>query len=136
MFEQPRKEHDMTKLLNCVGAQGELRIFKIDALPADMTGAKPPARNAQGAFILAHSEKGHHHVIGGDVDVLEHIETQSFGGQSLAMRTLYAIVREPTALHQTATHNHADVMLDPGIYAIRCDVEFDPFAEQIREVQD
>jgi hypothetical protein len=126
----------MTNIPNCIGAQGELRIYKIDALPADMSGAVAPKRNAQGAFILAHSEKGHHHVIGGDVDVLEHVEKQTIDGQSLAMRTLYAIVREPTALHQTATHNHADVMLDPGIYAIRCDVEYDPFAEQIREVQD
>jgi hypothetical protein len=118
-----------------VGAQGELRIYAIDALPENI-GNDRPKQNEQGAYILAHSEKGHHHVIGGDVDVIEHTEFQTIGGQNLAMRTLYAIVREPTALHQTATQAHADIMLEPGFYAIRADVEFDPFAEQIREVQD
>jgi hypothetical protein len=120
--------------MNIIGAQGELRIYAIDSLP-DNIGNHRPERNEHG-FILAHSEKGHHHVLGGDVDVIEHVETQTVGGQSLAMRTLYAIVREPTALHQTATDNHADVMLDPGFYAIRADVEYDPFAEQIHEVRD
>jgi hypothetical protein len=121
--------------MKIIAAQGELRIYAIDTLPDDI-GTQRPRRNAAGAFILAHSEKGHHHVLGGDVDVIERVETQTIGGQSLAMRTLYAIVREPTALHQTAANAHVDVMLDPGFYAIRADVEFDPFADQIREVQD
>jgi hypothetical protein len=118
-----------------VGAQGELRVYAISALP-DNIGNTRPARDKNGAFILAHSEKGHHHVIGGDVDVIEHVENQVIGGQTLAMRTLYAIVKAPTALHQTATQGHADLMLAEGIYAIRADVEFNPFADEIREVQD
>lgn len=121
--------------MKIIAAQGELRIYAIDSLP-DNIGSRQPKRNAQGAFILAHSEKGHHHVLGGDVDVIEHTEVQKMGSQSLAMRTLYAIVREPTALHQTAADAHVDVMLDPGLYVIRADVEFDPFADEIREVQD
>lgn len=121
--------------MKILAAQGELRIYAIDALPANI-GENRPRRCADGAFILAHSEKGHHHVLGGDVDVIEHVENQTIGGQSLAMRTLYAIVREPTALRQTAANAHVDVALDPGIYAIRADVEFDPFADQIREVRD
>ena len=121
--------------MKSLAAQGELRIYKVDSLPENL-GDRRPKRNADGAFILAHSEKGHHHVLGGDVDVLEHVETQEINGQSLAMRTLYAIVKAPTALHQTATNGHCDVMLDEGLYVIRADVEFDPFAAQIREVQD
>jgi len=121
--------------MKSIGAQGELRIYAINSLPENIGNCRPK-QNEAGAYILAHSEKGHHHVLGGDVDVIEHVEVQAIGGQNLAMRTLYAIVREPTALHQTATHNHADIMLDPGIYAIRADVEFDPFAEQIQEVRD
>jgi len=120
--------------MKIVGAQGELRIYAIDSLPNNI-GTRRPERCEHG-FILAHSEKGHHHVLGGNVDVIEHVETQKLGSQSMALRTLYAIVHEPTALHQTATNNHADVMLDPGFYAIRADVEYDPFAEQIREVRD
>ena len=118
-----------------IGAQGELRVYKIAALP-DNIGSARPNKDRNGAFILAHSEKGHHHVIGGNVDVIEHTEMQTIGAQTLAMRTLYAIVKAPTALHQTATEGHADLMLAEGIYAIRADVEFDPFADEIREVQD
>jgi len=123
------------KVLEHLGAQGELRIYKIDALPKGI-GTKAPERTESGAFIISHSEKGHHHVLGGDVDVIEHEEKVEFGSQSIALRTLYAIVREPTALHQTATNNHDDIMLDPGIIMFRADVEFDPFGAQIREVRD
>ena len=118
-----------------IGAQGELRIYKISALPEGI-GNKSPDLDVKGNFILAHSEKGHHHVIGGNVDVIEHEVEQKIGGQSLAMRTLYAIVKEPSSLHQTATDAHADIMLDPGIYAIRADVEYDPFADEINIVRD
>jgi uncharacterized membrane-anchored protein len=121
--------------MKILAAQGELRVYAISELPADI-GNHRPRRNAEGAFILAHSEKGHHHVLGGNVDVIEHTEVQQMGSQSLAMRTLYAIVQEPTSLRQTAANAHVDVMLEPGLYAIRADVEFDPFADQIREVQD
>lgn len=121
--------------MNIIAAQGELRIYKIKSLPEGI-GNKRPKKNSEGAFILAHSEKGHHHVLGGDVDVIEHNDTISFNGQSLAMRTLYAIVNAPTALHQTATNNHEDVMLSEGIYQIRADIEFDPFAEELRVVRD
>jgi uncharacterized membrane-anchored protein len=121
--------------MKIIAAQGELRVYKINTLPQGI-GNTRPKKNANGAYILAHSEKGHHHVIGGDVDVIENVTTQSIGAQSLAMRTLYAIVREPTMLHQTATNGHLDVLLEPGIYEIRADVEFDPFAEEIRQVHD
>jgi hypothetical protein len=120
--------------MKIIGAQGELRVYAIDQLPHGI-GNRNPERNANG-YILAHSEKGHHHVLGGNVDVIEHVENQNINGVALAMRTLYAIVHEPTALHQTATDGHQDILLNTGIYAIRADVEYDPFAEQIRQVQD
>jgi hypothetical protein len=123
------------QILSHIGAQGELRIYKIDSFPEGI-GTKSPERAESGAFIISHSEKGHHHVIGGDVDVIEHEETVQFNSESIALRTLYAIVREPTALHQTATDNHDDIMLDPGKYMIRADVEFNPFGGQIRQVTD
>jgi uncharacterized membrane-anchored protein len=121
--------------MKILAAQGELRIFQLDSLPSNI-GNKRPKRNKDGAFILAHSEKGHHHVLGGNVDVIEHTEVQKIGTQSLALRTLYAIVNEPTSLRQTAADAHVDVMLDPGFYAIRADVEYDPFQQQINEVRD
>jgi uncharacterized membrane-anchored protein len=121
--------------MKCIGAQGELRIYRVLSLPTDI-GNRRPQQNSQGAYILAHSEKGHHHVLGGAVDVIEHTEVQKIGTQSLAMRTLYAIVKEPTVLRQTAFDSHQDILLDEGLYAIRADVEYDPFADQIAEVRD
>jgi len=121
--------------MNIIGAQGELRVYKIDSLPENI-GTKAPKKNEMGEFILAHSEKGHHHVIGGNVDVIEHTENVTVGNTSMAMRTLYAIVREPTSLHQTAATPHDDIILNEGIYAIKTDMEYNPFADEIREVQD
>lgn len=116
---------------NCLGAQGELRVYKIDALPEGLV-FKAPAKDAMGNHILSHSEKGHNHVIDGNTMVMEH--TAQVAG--MAMKTFYAIVKNPTALHQTALDNHSDIPLDDGIYAIRVDVEYDPFAEMIAEVRD
>lgn len=116
---------------NCIGAQGELRVYKIDSLPEGIDFKKPDV-DAMGNHILSHSEKGHNHVIDGNTAVLEH--TAQVG--DMAMRTFYAIVKNPTSLHQTATHNHSDIALDEGIYAICVDVEYDPFADMIAEVRD
>jgi len=121
--------------MNIIGAQGELRIYKVAYLPEGI-GNNRPNKNGDGAFILAHSEKGHHHVIGGDVDVIEHVQTKKINGNTLAMRTLYAIVNEPTRIHQTAATPHEDIFLDQGVYAIKTDMEYNPFADEIREVQD
>lgn len=112
-----------------IGAQGEVRIYRIDTLPDGLVG-KSPERDASGAFIISHSEKGHHHVIGGDVDVIEVPATSN------AMRTLYAIVREPTKLRQTAPDAHGEIALEPGIYRLAPDREYDPFMEQARRVAD
>lgn len=121
--------------MKIIGAQGELRIYKVDSLPENI-GDIRPEQNDDGAFILSHSEKGHHHVIGGDVDVIEHTENVKIGNTSLGMRTLYAIVNEPTAVHQTAGNPHPDIMLDEGLYVIRTDLEYNPFADEISEVKD
>ena len=48
-----------------IGQQGEVRIIKIDAIPAKIK-TKPAERVARG-HIISHSEQGHHHVVtGGD----------------------------------------------------------------------
>lgn len=117
-------------MTTCIGQQGEVKINRIAALPGCAMGGVPE-RTADGAFIISHSEKGHHHVIGGDVDVMERVADVPAG-----MRILYAIVREPTALRQTAASAHGAIALDPGIYELRIAREYDPFAEQARRVAD
>lgn len=111
-----------------IANQGEIRIDRIEVMPAVET--KPfDDKNAKG-FIISHSEQGHHHILGGDVEVLE--RTAAPAGAKI----LYAIVKEPTKLFQDAAVPHEPVSLDPGIYEFRIKREYDPFAEQARRVAD
>ncbi len=112
-----------------IAQQGEAKIFRIDALPKDME-TRPPQRDTNGAAIISHSENGHHHVIA-DAKVIERTDNVPTG-----MAILYAIVKNATALRQNAASPHGEIALDPGLYEIRVSREYDPFAEQIRRVQD
>ncbi|MEL6388394.1 MAG: hypothetical protein AAFR00_13670 [Pseudomonadota bacterium] len=110
--------------------QGEVYIRRIEELP-DVPMANFKERDKADAYIISHSEKGHHHVIPGcDADVM----VAERPGD--AMRILYAIVKNPTAMVQTAAVAHEEAPLAPGIYELRISREYDPFADQIREVAD
>lgn len=113
-----------------VAQQGEAKVFRVDALPADlapMTDTTPA-----GLAIISHSESGHHHVLDRPgIRVMERTKDVPTG-----MRILYAIVDEPTALKQDAHVPHQPVNLEPGIYEFRIQREYDPFAEQARRVAD
>lgn len=113
-----------------IGQQGEVKIYRINALP-DCEMAPASERNAVGDHIISHSESGHHHVLDGGVKVLDRRSDVPAG-----MRIIYAIVERPTALRQTAAAAHAEIALDPGIYEMRVSREYDPFAEQARRVAD
>lgn len=113
-----------------IAAQGEVRVFKIAALPEGMQ-TKSPERNRAGAAIISHSESGHHHVIAG-AEVLERVDNVPAG-----MAILYAIVKNPTALEQDAPTPHKSIPLEAdSIYELRVAREYDPFAEQARRVAD
>lgn len=116
-----------------VAQQGEVKVFKIDALPAKMQ-TRIPARNHAGAFIISHSESGNHHVIGSaeGAEVLERTDNVPPG-----MAVLYAIVKNATALEQDAAVPHKLIPLEAGgLYELRVSREYDPFAEQVRRVAD
>lgn len=112
-----------------IANQGEIRIDRIAALPE--LSMKPHSEKFGADFIISHSEQGHHHLLGGDVDVMERTE-----GVPQGARILYAIVRTPSALRQNAATPHQPVNLDPGIYEMRIKREFDPFTDQARRVAD
>ena len=116
--------------MQVIGQQGEVKIFKAAHLPDGLVPGTVE-KTARGAWIISHSEKGHHHVIAGDVDVMEQVKDVPPG-----LRILWAIVREPTALAQEASDPHGKIVLDPGIYQLRRAREYNPFAEQVRAVQD
>lgn len=113
-----------------IGAQGEVRIFKIDAIPAQIQ-TKPVEKDSAGRHIISHSEKGHHHVLPGEVDVMERTNDVPLG-----MRIIYAIVENPASLSQTAATAHGEIDLDPGRYEFLIAREFNPFTEEARRVAD
>lgn len=113
-----------------IAQQGEVKVFKIDAIPAGIS-TREPQRNNHGAAIISHSESGHHHVIAG-ADVLERVDSIPEG-----MAILYAIVKEPTSLKQDAPTPHKSIPLEAdSIYELRVSREYDSFAEMARRVQD
>lgn len=113
-----------------IAAQGEVRVFKIDAIPSNIQTRKPEYTKS-GAAIISHSEQGHHHCIYG-AEVLERTDNVPAG-----MAILYAIVKNPTALKQDAATPHKSIPLEAdSIYELRVAREFDPFAEQVRRVAD
>ena len=111
-----------------IGAQGEVTIIKIAALPKGMT-MKPVEKTAKG-WIISHSESGHHHVLTGG-DVMERTDRVPEG-----MQILYALLDAPAELVQDADVPHEGFSLDAGAYEFRISREYDPFAEQARRVAD
>lgn len=111
-----------------IGAQGEITIIKLDVLPEDME-TKPAERTAKG-WIVSHSESGNHHILTGGT-VMERTDELPEG-----MRKLYALLDEPASLIQDASVPHEGYNLEPGAYEFRISREYDPFAEQARQVAD
>lgn len=112
-----------------IGAQGEITIIKLDALPADFRDMAKVERAAQG-WIISHSESGHHHVLTGG-EVMERTR-----GVPQGMQILYALLEDPGELVQDAQVPHGKFELPAGFYEFRISREFDPFAEQARRVAD
>jgi len=111
-------------------AQGEIYARKITEAPEGL--APFTEKTDQGAWIISHSETGHHHVIdAAGVTVMERTEDVPAG-----LRILYAIVEAPTQLRQDAANAHEAHDLAPGIYEMRIAREYDPFTEQARRVAD
>ena len=111
-----------------IANQGEIRIDRIGEMP--QVELKPFTEKNEKGFIISHSESGHHHILGGDVEVMERTTAPA------GARILHAIVKEPTKLFQDAAVPHEPISLEPGIYELRIKREFDPFAEQARQVAD
>lgn len=111
-----------------IGAQGEITIIEIDALPDGMS-TRPVERTISG-YIISHSESGHHHVLTGG-DVMERTDNVPAG-----MQIIYALLDAPADLVQDAPVPHGGYALPPGLYEFRISREFDPFAEQARRVAD
>lgn len=111
-----------------IGAQGEVTIIRIDALPDNIS--TKPVEMTKGGYIISHSEQGHHHVLSGG-DVMERTDNVPAG-----MQILYALIEKKERFFQDAATPHGEYELNPGIYEMRISREFDPFAEMARRVAD
>jgi len=110
-------------------AQGEVYIRRIKTADPTVTG---DVACENGAYIISHSETGHHHVLDrADAEVMERTRDVPAG-----MRIIQAIVRNPTRLRQTAGVPHGEIELEPGVYEFRIAREHDPFREEARRVAD
>ena len=100
--------------------QGDVLLFKIDAVPANAQKAK--VRNR---IVLAKGEAtGHSHAI---VDVAEGCELYTLAD------ALFVNVGVPvTVVHE----EHDDVTLDPGVWRVAIVREHDHFREESRKVVD
>jgi hypothetical protein len=117
----------MTKEI--LGAQGEVTIIKIDAIPVGVKTQPATQRNAKGQIIISHSESGHHHVVTGG-EVMERVDPPN------GMQQFYAVFANAERLIQDAPTPHDGYDLPAGIYTFKVAREYDPFLEQARRVAD
>ncbi len=110
-----------------IAAQGEVMIIRVDTFDDGKT--KPFNERNEKGWIISHSESGHHHLLA-DGEVMECVKTPP------GVRILQAIVAEPTRMFQDAASPHDPIDLEPGLYEFRIAREYDPFAEQARQVAD
>ncbi len=99
-------------------AQGDLLLRRIDALPAQAEAVK--AEN--GAYVLAHSETGHNHV------VMERPTVRFFQDRQDTFRSWLVVDgAEPVNVeHQRSHDTHEAIQIEPGIYEIRRQREYTP----------
>lgn len=117
------------RIIETLGAQGEIRMFRIDEIPAD---ARPLAKE-RGQFIIGHSETGHHHVL-----VAERVKVYEAPSAPQGMRILYALLESVGSLEHLRSHDtHQPHAFAPGdAIMFRTDREYDPYAELARQVAD
>lgn len=105
-------------------AQGDVFFKRIDEIP-DVSGMKEEQKDANGNYILAHSETGHHHVIDGNV-------TEAFNKDEFVS---YMKVNEATNIRHLRDYDtHAPIQFKPGVYKVVRQREYTP--QGLRRVQD
>lgn len=117
------------RIIETLGAQGEIRMFRVDEIPAD---AEPMAKE-NGHFIIGHSETGHHHVL-----LADRVQVFRAPNAPDGMTILYAILGSTGSLEHLRGHDtHAPHRFGDGDKIMfRTDREYDPYAELARRVQD
>lgn len=91
-------------------AQGDVIFVPVTEIPSQFLDT--PAKSENGAFIVAHSETGHHHI------VMERPNVRMFKGMDM-FRDFLNITEEPAKVeHLREHHTHKTVVLAPGNYEV------------------
>lgn len=109
-------------------AQGDLLIKRVESIPSGLK----KAAIVNGAYVVAHSETGHNHV----VDAAPHVEVYETDNPLLAyMRVIEAMEATETLLRHLRGHDtHETISIPPGNYELRRQREYTP--EGWRRAQD
>lgn len=110
----------MTKTFQNRAAQGDLFIRRIDKLP---DGAKPVAAE-RGAFIVAHSETGHNHII----KERPNVKLYTTGDPLVSYLEVIEATEQTEALleHLRGHDTHETIAIPPGIFELRRQREYVP----------
>ena len=103
------------KTFKKMAAQGDLLITRINELPDNLE----PVQAEAGAYVVAHSETGHNHVIKEDGLEVFAPANDNF--------TLYLVVDRPVDLtHMRSFDTHEPLRIAPGVYRINRQREYTP----------
>jgi len=106
------------KTFKTQAAQGDLLLRRIDALPDNAEAVKAE----KGAYVLAHSETGHNHV------VMERPSVRFYQDRQDTFRSWLVVDGEEAVPveHQREFHTHETIQVSPGIYEVRRQREYTP----------
>lgn len=97
-------------------AQGDLWFVRINKLPDH---AKPAEKEPEGHYMLAHSESGHHHVIGSNAVKYYHDPEDDLQAFLVVDQPKPGDVM-PMAEHmKTGPDRHGSIGFSPGVYRVR-----------------
>ncbi len=106
-------EFDTTRKSIC---QGDVYLVPIKAVPSGMTPVAPE----KGAYIITHSETGHHHV------VMERPDIRQYSGMDM-FRGFLEVSGDATELvHLRDHHTHAPQVVAPGAWLIQRQAAYTP----------
>ena len=122
-----KKEIEMKTFVNRA-AQGDLFIRRIDSIPAGLKRMQ----TENGAYIVAHSETGHHHVIEARPNVVVFATDDPLVSYLQVVEATDAM--EAVIEHLRSFDTHESIKIGAGNYEIRRQREYTP--EGWRRVQD
>lgn len=105
--------NESKKILRC-GDQGDIRLFRVDAVPPGMERS-----GEDGRAIVAHSETGHHHIV-------ESPCAQYFTDPRDPFTAYLSLADDAEVKHLRPFDTHQAISLAAGVWGIRRQREYTP----------